>query len=165
MKRVFKRNSGQLLFLGVMAVLLMFLYIKAQPVNSDTHNLLTSDLRELQALDIELGETVLQHHYQLFHNYDGVVATMQRMHELSAALLQCLQKGLLPDTPEMRHELGEIQKQIEQKADALEKFKSDNAVSKTAYLYLPTTVNAIKEQLPKSDILQHEKFNRLLRDA
>jgi PAS domain S-box-containing protein len=165
MIRRFKGNLGRLISFGVAAVFLLFLFFKAQPVNPDTHNLLTSDLRELQARDIELGEAVLRHHYQLFHNYDGVVFTMQRMQMLSAALLQSLQNGLLPDKPEIRQELHKIQRQIDLKADALEEFKSDNAVSKTALIYLPVTIDAIEQQLPGTGKLQHAKFNHLLRDA
>jgi diguanylate cyclase (GGDEF)-like protein/PAS domain S-box-containing protein len=165
MIRSLKGNLWRLISFGMAAALLLFLFFKAQPVSPDAHNLLTSDLRELQARDIELGEAVLRHHYQLFHNYDGVVFTMQRMQALSAALLQSLQNGSLPDKSEVRHELKEIQQAINLKSAALDEFKSDNAVSKTALIYLPVTIDAIEQQLPGASRLLQAKFNHLLRDA
>jgi diguanylate cyclase (GGDEF)-like protein/PAS domain S-box-containing protein len=163
--RFVKRNFWQLISSGVAAVFLLFLFIKAQPVDSVMHNSLTSDLRELQTRDTELGEAVLQHHYQLFHNYDAVNAIMQRMLALSAALPQYQENGSLPDTPEVMRELSVLQRQVEQKAAALEEFKSNNAVTKTALIYLPRTVNFVLAQLHGTDTLQREKFENLLRNA
>jgi diguanylate cyclase (GGDEF)-like protein/PAS domain S-box-containing protein len=160
-----KGNMRQMLYFSLMAGLLLFLYIKAQPVNSVTHNLLSSEIRELQSLDIKLGESVLQDHYQLLHNYDEVVSIMQRMQELDTMLHLYLNKGWLPDSLEIRKELGEVQKKIEIKAAALDEFKSNNAVSKTAYIYLPTNVTLVKKHLASSNIAEMEKFNRLLQDT
>ena len=162
----FKKHLCQLIFFALAIVFLLFLFVKQQPINStNTHHLLTSELRELQSLDIKLSESVLQHHYQLFHNYDGVVATMQRMQALSSTLLQNLQRGLFPDTPEIKQALSEIQQLIKLKTSALEEFKSSNAASKTALIYLPTTVGDIQKKLHNSDALQHEHLDRLLMDT
>jgi len=162
---VVKRNFRQLILFGVAAVGLVFLFIKAQPVDFVMHNSFTSDLRELQSRDTELGEAVLQHHYQLFHNYDAVNAIMQRMRALSAALPQYQENGSLPDTPEVMRELSMLQRQVEQKATALEEFKSGNAVTKNAFIYLPRMVNLVQAKLHKTDTLQSEKFEHLLRNA
>jgi diguanylate cyclase (GGDEF)-like protein/PAS domain S-box-containing protein len=164
-RRVLRRNLKQALLSGLAALGLLFLFIKAQPLDSDLHYALLSDLRELQARDAELGEAVLQHHYQLLHNYDFVVATMRRMQILGSAMQQYREKGLLADTPQAMRELSVMQQQIEKKAIALEQFKSDNAVSKTALIYLPRTVGAVLAQLPMTDSLHHEEFELLLRDA
>jgi diguanylate cyclase (GGDEF)-like protein/PAS domain S-box-containing protein len=160
-----KRNFRQLVLSGVTAAGLLFLFVKAQSVDSETHTLLAGDLRELHARDTELGEAVLQHHYQLFHNYDGVAAIMQRMRTLSAKLPQYQQAGALPDTPEVTRELSVLQQQIEHKAAALEAFKSNNAVAKTALIFLPRMVNVVLAQLPESDTLRRDRFEFLLRDA
>lgn len=161
----FKRKLWQLVFFSVAAVLLLFLFVKAQTVDTDTHNSLTSDLRELQARDIELGATALQHHFQMFHNYDGIVATMQRMQTLNASLLENFETGLLPNTAEVRQELNEMQELIELKTEALEEFKSSNAVSKTALIYLPTMVRGIKQQLDNTASLHSDMFSQLLKNA
>jgi len=87
-RRFVKRNFWQLVLSGVAAAGLLFLFVKAQAVDPGKHNALISDLRELQKRDTELGEAVLQHHYQLYHNYDGVVAIMRRMQALAAGLAQ-----------------------------------------------------------------------------
>ena len=163
--RFVKRNFRQLVLSGVAAACLLFLFVKAQSVDSDMHNLLAGELRELQTRDTELGEAVLQHHCQLFHNYDAVAAIMQRMRTLGAKLPQYQESGALPDTPEVMRELSAFQQQIDQKAAALEEFKSNNAVTKTALIYLPRMVNVVLAQLPKTDTLRRDRFEFLLRDA
>lgn len=163
--RFLKRNFWQLISFGVAAIGLLFLFIKAQPVNSVTHNSLTGDLRELQTRDTELAEAVLQHHYQLFHNYDAVNAIMQRMQALGAVFPQYQENGSLPDTPEVMRELSVMQRQVGQKAAALEKFKSNNAVTKNALIYLPRMVNRVLAQLNRADTLRRGKFEHLLLNA
>ncbi len=154
------------LIIGVIAVAgLLFMFIKAQPVDPVTHNSLTRDLRELQARDIELGEAILQHHYRLLHNYDGVVGIMQRMQTLCANLDTYQQNGTLPDMPEFRQELNAVKQRIKQKAVDLEEFKSDNAVLKNSFIYLPRMVNNVLEQIAFDNIAWHEAFEVLLRDA
>ena len=90
---------------------------------------------------------------------------MQRTQALAASLSQNLQQGLLPDTAEIRQELAKIDEIIVLKSNALEEFKSSNAVSKTALIYLPTTVEAIQEKLRNTGSLQIDMFSRLLKDA
>lgn len=159
-------DSFQQLIFSVIAVAgLLFMFIKAQPVDPVMHNFLTRDLRELQARDTELGEAILQHHYRLLHNYDGVVAIMQRMQALSASLALYQQNGSLPDTAEFRQELKVAQQRIAQKANDLEEFKSHNAVLKNSFIYLPRMVNDVLEQISFSNIGWHETFEFLLRDA
>ncbi|MGC2047883.1 MAG: diguanylate cyclase, partial [Gallionella sp.] len=161
--RTIRRYLRRLVIPGVAVACLLFLFVKAQPVDPDTHNSLAGDLRELQTRDIELGEAVLQHYYKLLHDYDGVVAIMQRMMALGMLLEHHLQNGSLPDTPEVRRELSIVQHEIELKAAALEEFKSNNALIKNSLIYLPRTIDDLLAQLPRAD--QHEQFELLLRDA
>jgi diguanylate cyclase (GGDEF)-like protein/PAS domain S-box-containing protein len=160
-----KRNRWGLILSFAAVGFLLFLFIKARPVDPDTHNLLQADIRELQTRDAELGEVVLQIHYSLISNYDVAVATMRRMEELGALLEQHLQNAALPDTPQVRRELSDLQQRIEQKRLALEQFKSNNSVIKNSLLYLPRMANIVLEQLPKEEALHREQFSLLLRDA
>ncbi|MEO8331106.1 MAG: EAL domain-containing protein [Gallionella sp.] len=144
---------------------MLFLFIKAQPVDPDTYNSLARDLRELQTLDIELGEAVLQHHYKLLHNYDGVAAIMRRMQTLSTAMAKHHKNGSLPDTPEVIRELSIVQQKIELKTAALEEFKSNNALIKNSLIYLPRTVDDLLAALPHNDLQGHEQFELMLRYA
>ena len=162
---IVKKNIWQLTSSAIAVAVLLFLFIKAQPVDSVMHNSLTSDLRQLQTLDTELGEAVLQHHYQLYHNYDAVNAIMQRMQSLSAALPQYQELGSLLQTPEVMRAMSALQRQVEQKAVALEEFKSGNAVTKTALIYLPRTVNFVLAQLDRTDTVARDRFEHLLRNA
>jgi len=160
-----KKNFRQLVFSAFAVAALLFMFIRAQPVDHDMHNSLTRDLRELQMRDIELGEAVLQHHYRMLHNYDGVVAIMQRMETLSARLKEHQQYRSMPDTPEFNEELKIMQQRIVQKAAVLEEFKSHNAVLKNSFLYLPRMVSVVLERIAFINIGWHEAFEFLLRDA
>ena len=168
MIRSIQRNKWQLVLSGALAAGLVLLFIKAQPVDPDIHNLVESDLRQLQMRDTELGEGVLQIHYRLHHNYDGVTAILNRMQQLSARLLQHHQRGYLPDTIEVRQALDAAQQQIEQKKIVLEQFKSDNAALKNSFVYIPRMVTGVLALLPranKGDLLRREAFESLLRNA
>jgi len=156
-----KKGTWQMLLFGVAAIVLLILFFEAQPVDPNKHNALISDLRELQKRDTELGEAVLQSHYQLHHNYDGVVAIMLRIQEIFSGIAKHQEIGLLPYSPEVMHELDILRQQIEQKSVALEDFKSHDAVTKNSLLYLPLQVNILLAGLPES---QHDTFELLLRD-
>ena len=160
---IFIRYLRRLVIPVVAVMCLLLLFIKAQPVDPDMHNFLAGDLRELQTRDIELGGAVLQHHYQLLHNYDGVVAIMQRMKTLSAELAKHHRTGLLPDTPEVRKELAAVQHEIDLKDEELEEFKSSNALIKNSLIYLPRTIDDLLVHLPRSKQHLDEQFELLLR--
>lgn len=144
---------------------LVWLFVMAQPVDPDLHNLVVSDIAELQKRDTELGEAVLQLHYHLANNYDAVVALMQRIETLGHALEDHHKNDLLPDTPEVRRVLKETTQQIAYKAEKLDEFKSNNAVMKNSLIYLPNMVASVLEKLPLADEPLLEKFEFLLRDA
>ncbi len=165
--RIVRRYLRGLAIPGAALACLLFLFIKAQPVDPDIHNSLASDLRELQMRDIELGEAVLQHHYQLLHNYDGVVAIMQRMKVLIHELDQHHKNGFLPDTPEVIKELNKVQQEVAMKDVALDEFKSHNALIKNSLIYLPRTIDDVLDSLPKSNqnLHEQEQFQLLLRNA
>lgn len=165
MIRFAKTNKWELILSCAGAAFLVFLFVKARPVDPDTHNLVQSDFRELQTREAELGEAVLQIHYRLISNYDAVVAIMQRIQRLGARLSQHHQSGLLPDTPEVRQELIVLKQHVEQKQAELEEFKSNNSVIKNSFLYLPRRINIVLALLPENDMLRREQFTFLLRDA
>ncbi len=160
-----RQNRWQLALAATAVAILLWLFARAQPVDPDTHNRVAGDIAELQKRDTELGEAVLQLHYRLANNYDTVVALMQRIEALGIALERHKENGLLPDTPEVRRELTRIGQQIEQKAVKLDEFKSNNAVMKNSLIYLPSMVNSVLAELPRSDEPLLEKFEFLLRDA
>lgn len=159
-------NVWRLLAFNLVAALLLWLFFQAQPVSPDIHNRISGDLRELQALDIELTEAVLQQHYNMMHNYDGLVRTMKRIRELHAALLQAQKMGDMPATPEISRELDAIRQAIGYKSDALEEFKTDNAVSKTSLIYLPVTIDAVMDRVPEQSWARlRSRLRHMMRDT
>jgi len=160
-----QNNIAQLSLTVLAALILIFLFIKAQPIDPVVHNRVLSDIRELEKRDTELGETVLQLHYRMVNNYDEVVSLLQDMQFLAANLKQYHQNDLLMDTPAIRKELDALDLQLEQKAKALDNFKSYNAVMKNSFIYLPRMVDEVLQKLPRSNEPLLEKFEFLLRDA
>jgi len=160
-----KQNRAQVSVAVLAVVCLFWLFFKAQPVDPAMHNRVVSDIAELQRRDTELGEAVLQLHYRLNNNYDVVTGLMQRIEALGARLEHHKNAGLLPDTPEMRQELARISKQIAQKSEMLNDFKSNNSVMKNSLIYLPAMVSSVLADLPRNDEVLLEKFEFLLRDA
>jgi two-component system sensor histidine kinase/response regulator len=165
MKQLLRQNIRQIAAAAAAFAILLWLFGKAQPVDPDRHNLVVSDLAELEKMDTELGEAVLQLHYNLANNYDAAVFLMQRIQALGVILEQHHKRGLLPDTPDVRRELAVLHSRIQKKAVLLEEFKSGNAVMKNALIYLPEIVNAVLEKLPPSKERLIEKFEIVLRDA
>jgi PAS domain S-box-containing protein len=165
MRLSLKQNYIQALLALLALASLLLLYIKAQPVDPESHNQVVSDIAELQKRDTELGEAVLQLHYRLANNYDYVTALMFRVNELGAELEQHQSKGFLPDTPEFRREFSLMHLQIEHREQHLNEFKSSNAVVKNSLIYLPGMVANVLAQLPKDDEVLLEKFEFLLRDS
>ena len=163
MREVFKQR--QIAAAATALVILLLLFVKAQPVDPDLHNRVAGDIAELQKRDTELGEAVLQLHYRLTSNYDGVVALMQHIAELGAALQRHQQQGLLPDTPEARRALVVLRARIEKKAALLDDFKSGNAVMNNSLIYLPGMIKQVLGKLTPRDEVASEKFEQLLRDA
>ena len=163
MREVFKQR--QIAAAATALLILLLLFVKAQPVDPDSHNRVSGDIAELQKRDTELGETVLQLHYHLTNNYDGVVALMQHIDALGAALQRHQQQGLLPDTPEARHAMTVLRARIEEKAALLNDFKSGNAVMKNSLIYLPSLIGQVLEKLPHRNEVASERFEQLLRDA
>jgi PAS domain S-box-containing protein len=155
------RDSWQLVLFAVATIVLLFLFVEAQPVDPDKHNALISDLRELQKRDIELGKVVLFNHYQLHHNYDEVVAIMQRMQLLTSGLAQHQKIGSLPDTLEVNRALHALRQQIEHELAVLEEFKSNDSLLKNSLNYLPRQVNMLLKSLPET---QHGPFDLIVRD-
>ncbi len=134
MKRRFEQNQPQIALAVVALAALLWLFVKAQPVDPDTHNRVAGDIAELQKRDTELGEAVLELHYRLANNYDTAVSLMRRIAALENELERHKENGLLPDTPEVRRELARIGQQIEQKTVKLDEFKSNNAVMKNSLI-------------------------------
>ena len=156
-----KRNNFQLIFFVTAVITLLYLFVVTQPVDPYLHNTIISELQELQKRDTELGEAVLYDHYQIHHNYDGVVAIMQRIKLLAQSLIKYQEAGLLPGTPEAMQEISLLRKQIEDKSEALEEFKSHDAVTKNSLLYLPRLIKDILSKVPEEE---NEPFEELSRD-
>jgi diguanylate cyclase (GGDEF)-like protein/PAS domain S-box-containing protein len=63
--------------------------------------------------------------------------------------------------------LNKMKGDVELKAEALEEFKSNNALVKNSLIYLPRTIDEIVEKLPQTNrfMLEDERYEILLRDV
>ena len=135
----------------VVAVLLVLLFMLTQPINLRRHNALLNHFSQLQSDESRLGEAVLQLNFNLSNNYDQVNALTAQMR----ASVSELAEGdagidLRPDA-DFQQELQRLAQRLASKQEALEQFKSRNAVLKNSLLYLPLARDElVPELVPRS---------------
>ena len=135
------------------AGLLVGLFMVTQPVNLRHHNALLGHFSQLQTDESRLGEAVLQLSFNLSNNYDEVTAIMSSLR----ASLRTLRSGELTSelrqASEFQQQLRLLEQRIVSKQDALERFKSRNAVLKNSLLYLPHAKDDLIRDLPARSVV------------
>ncbi|HTZ00673.1 MAG TPA: DAHL domain-containing protein, partial [Rhodocyclaceae bacterium] len=119
------------------AALLVALFILTQPVELRRHNTLLGYFGQLKSDEALLGEAVLQLNFSLSNNYDQVTAIIGRMGATVRQLRQGDDARDLRREAEFQSQLQGLEDRIAGKGDALERFKSRNAVLKNSLIYLP----------------------------
>jgi len=130
------------------AAVMVATYVYTQPVDLHRHNTLLAHLGHLQRDEARLGETVLQLNYNLSNNYDEVTSIVQHMYSIANELHQNKVVGDLSQSEEFRNQLHLFDQRLADKHEALEKFKSKNAVLKNSLAYLPQAQEEVLRHLP-----------------
>ncbi|MFH0934421.1 MAG: diguanylate cyclase, partial [Pseudomonadota bacterium] len=140
---------------------LVILFFITGPVDLRRHNALLNHFSKLQNEEARLGEAVLQLNFSLSNNYD-------RVNEIMANLLATgreLRDG--EDAVELRNEtdfmlqLLALEQRLTTKAEALETFKSRNAVLKNSLIYLPLARDELLRRWPRGSLF-HDHINALV---
>ncbi len=143
------------------AVCLVALYLHTQPVDLQRHNTLLAYFSHLQRDETKLGETTLQLNFSLSNNYDEVTAITRHMRDITKELHKEGIIGELHDEAEFQQQLSLLEHRLSDKQDALERFKSQNAVLKNSLIYLPQAQEEVQRHLPPGTAA-HERLDELV---
>ncbi|HEY3431106.1 MAG TPA: EAL domain-containing protein [Rhodocyclaceae bacterium] len=132
---------------AIAAALLVAIFMFTQPVELRRHNTLLSHLGSLQNDEARLGEAVLQLSFNLSDNYDQVNEIMDSLIGVKKELLQGESADYLRGDKAFQDQLNLLEERLTHKQEALERFKSLNAVLKNSLIYLPHARDEIEAQL------------------
>ena len=149
---------------SLIAVLIV-LVAMTRSVDLDAHNRIVATLREMKQLDAEWNTEVLRSKTGFSENYDAVARPLARLAELesridaqSAALV-----GREGGTA-VAQALASYREAIQQKVDAVEHFKSQNAILRNSSRYLPTAAQELADGIIASGAMAAGQINPLLGD-
>jgi diguanylate cyclase (GGDEF)-like protein/PAS domain S-box-containing protein len=151
------------------AGILVVLFVLTQPVDLRRHNILLSHFSHLQSDDARLGEAVLELNFNVSNNYDQVTAIIGHMRGTVRELREGEAADDLRQDAEFQQQLLALEQRLSAQQDALEKFKSRNAVLKNSLLYLPRASDDLLADLPRGtvaheyvgDLIQQILLNRI----
>jgi diguanylate cyclase len=132
-----------LCFAGLLATAI-FLYRATDAINLDAQSDIVRSLRDLKRLDAEWNANILKTRVGLAANYDAVTTTQMEARRLRDDLARIVE-------PIRAAAAAPAWKALEEafagKEDAVEQFKSQNAILRNSLRYLPTAANEFKEVL------------------
>lgn len=143
------------------AVFLVGIYLHTQPVDLHRHNNLQVHFSTLQRDEALLGEAVLQLNFSLTNNYDEVTAIIKHARTTATVLHDVEAVGDLHEDVEFQRQLVLLDKRLTDKQEALERFKSLNAVLKNSLIYLPQAQKDLQHFLLPGTVA-HENLEELV---
>ena len=135
----------------IMLAALTFLYVKAQDVDIELYNHITTNLSSMKQVDATLNQDILKSRNELLLNYDPLVSGIKQLKKHNHDIIEVpyvFNKG----EAEIVQELEDINELIEQKGIWLEEFKSENAILRNSLHYIPTLSDEIIASLTESNV-------------
>lgn len=145
----------------LVSALLVTLFFLTRPLDMVRHNSLVQQFSSLQSNDARLGEAVLQLNFSLSNNYDHVSAIAHAMRITVTELQQGEQARELRQDKAFATELDQLSQALHKKVEALEAFKSRNAVLKNSLIYLRHARDDLLRDLPAGSVA-HETLDDLV---
>ncbi|MFN0301533.1 MAG: DAHL domain-containing protein [Burkholderiales bacterium] len=133
---------------AVLALILLMLIAKTRIVDFETHNQIIGQLRLLKQIDAEWNTDVLRSKMGLNTNYDPIASPLPIIHELESALTErtsWLGINQQRDLGRIIQLLDSHKDLMRNKTNAIEYFKSQNAVLRNSLHYLPVAVAEVGE--------------------
>ena len=146
------------------AVFLVVVFALTQPVDLRRHNTLLGYFSQLQQDDARLGEAVLQLHFNLANNYDHVTALSKNMRDIARELRNGEISSELRDDAGFQQQLQLLEQRLSAEEDALERFKSNNAVLKNSLAYMPHARDDLEKKFPPGTAI-HEDIDSLVEEV
>jgi diguanylate cyclase (GGDEF)-like protein/PAS domain S-box-containing protein len=143
------------------AGVLVVLFILSEPIDLRRHNALLNYFSQLQSDEARLGEAVLQLNFSLSNNYDHATAIIDHMRKTGRELQEGEVAADLRKDADFQQQLLLLEKRLSAKQDALETFKSLNAVLKNSLIYLPHARDELERSWPRGSVA-HEQVDDLV---
>ncbi len=160
-----KKTADLLTFRGYLAIiaislLFVFLWTNSQAINLEQHHLYVIDLRSSQALDARIDRNVLQARYGNLTYYDPIVNDLAQVKTLQTNLKQTPSFLRRAGREELISLLAKYIDVWQEKAQLIERFKSQNAMLRNSLTYFPIAISNLVEKDPTLAT----DLNTLLRD-
>jgi two-component system, sensor histidine kinase and response regulator len=155
------------LLVGAVALLMTFLLLQAQTIDSNWHNRYSADIRHLKELDATLNQDVLRTRFGLLNSYDPLEVELTEAKRLQSSLQNIPAYISQHGRAEIQSRLQELSNDFAAKDGLIQKFKSQNAVYNNSLNYFPIAVKKFVEDVAlKTDGNRLEvQVNRLLQDV
>jgi PAS domain S-box-containing protein len=161
-----KIRLQQIIIGAGMILLVTFLFIKTNVIDSDAHNKFSQHLRRLKELDATLGKDTLESRYGLLTTYDLLITEIAEIDQQQSELDKILGSIEPNDKKETVKLIGEFAELQGRKKDLIERFKSSNAIINNSLRYFPVATTGLIKTLRQTGSGQDEAepLNNLLRD-
>ena len=126
-----------LLALSLGAVVLTWLFLRADAVAPQAHFDYSLELRRLRQADTELNAAVLANRFGLLSNFDPLVAQDQSIRRSLDAAARLPTYLSAADRQRVLKNLDTLRALQEQKTDMIDRFKRENSVLRNSLNYLP----------------------------
>ncbi|MFO0554592.1 MAG: DAHL domain-containing protein [Polyangiaceae bacterium] len=132
---------------GVLGFLVLFAYTTKKGVDPSAHDRYTRNIRALDALDAELDGQIMLSRQALVNHYDDIVNTLASMRRVYKEL------AIVPsflDESERRSigaQVRSSEAEVRIKTDAIEAFKSENAILRNSVRYFPVGALELRDRL------------------
>ncbi len=150
---------------ATLIAVLVVLVAQTRNVDLDAHNRIVGTLREMKQLDAEWNTEVLRSKTGFSENYDAVAKPLAQLAELESRLEQQSDDLRKRDGGEaVALALQNYREVIAQKIEAVEHFKSQNAILRNSSRYLPTAAQELADQIAAGSLLPADQYVALLGD-
>ncbi len=163
-----KQLRFKYLLAGMVTLLIMsFLFIKTQSIDIDKHNRIIDRIGQFKQIDAVLNRNILEIRLGLLPYYDPTVKNIVQLQQLQTELAELMQQLCAKTPASINQHVETVHAALLQKRQALEAFKSSNAIINNSLHYLPVATARVIDNLPyskKNNPLQ-QSINTLLRDT
>ncbi|MCB1907512.1 MAG: hypothetical protein KDH15_09105 [Rhodocyclaceae bacterium] len=150
---------------ATLIAVLIVLVALTRSVDLEAHNRIVATLREMKQLDAEWNTEVLRSKTGFSEHYDAVARPLAQLASLESRLEQQT-AGLIgrEGGDAVALALQSYREVIKKKIDAVEHFKSQNAILRNSSRYLPTAAQELGDGITAAGVLPAEKIVPLLAD-
>ncbi|WP_198264698.1 DAHL domain-containing protein [sulfur-oxidizing endosymbiont of Gigantopelta aegis] len=155
------------MLLGACALIVMsFLYFKTQSADIEQHNKIISKISQFKHIDASLNQSILEVRLGLLPYYDPVVSRLKDLETLYQKINANFKKANKNTTKIIIEDSEVVKQALLIKKQAIESFKSSNAILNNSLRYLPTATIELTSQLSyqTADNNLRQAVNTLLRD-